>query len=179
MPLETACAVFERYVGPYKGEAADRFLIYLLAHKLEGRACSLLVAMLQPEQHHRSLSHNPLFQTMLILQNHEAPELQLPGLEINPLTQEYPIAKFDLTLTVAEQHGQLHCNWEYATDLFEQHTIERIAAHLEVLVRGVIDNPGQSIHQLPLLAQEDIQQLQAWNATEVDYPRDQTIADLF
>ena len=56
MPLETACAVFERYVGSYKGEAADRFLLYLLAHKLEGRACSLLVAMLQPEQHHRSLS---------------------------------------------------------------------------------------------------------------------------
>ncbi|MCP4940399.1 MAG: non-ribosomal peptide synthetase, partial [Planctomycetaceae bacterium] len=82
----------------------------------------MLVEQLQPS---RSLSHHPLFQVMLVLQNTEAAPLELPGLDITPLNVEYPIAKFDLTLNVVERDGQLECVWEYATDLFEAATIER------------------------------------------------------
>jgi hypothetical protein len=34
------------------------------------------------------------------------------------LAQDYPIAKFDLTLSVEARDGRLHGVWEYATDLF-------------------------------------------------------------
>ncbi|MCP4047630.1 MAG: AMP-binding protein, partial [Gammaproteobacteria bacterium] len=136
----------------------------------------VLVEQLQPS---RSLSHHPLFQVMLVLQNTEAAPLELPGLDITPLNSEYPIAKFDLTLNVVEQDGQFECVWEYATDLFEAATIERMAGHFEILLTALVENPEQSISQLPMLTDNEIRQLHTWNETTTDYPADKTIVDLF
>jgi len=136
----------------------------------------MLVEKLQPT---RSLSHSPLFQVMFVLQNNEAAELALPDLEVSVVEAEYPVAKFDLTLHVAEQDGQLQCYWEYATDLFVGDTIKRMAEHFEVLLNAVVDSPEQTIGLLPLLTEQETLQLQAWNDTATGYPKDQTIAGLF
>jgi amino acid adenylation domain-containing protein len=136
----------------------------------------MLVEKLQPT---RSLSHSPLFQVMLVLQNNDTTDLTLPGLEITALEPDYPISKFDLTLSVNEQNEQLHCFWEYATDLFLASTIERMAKHFEMLLTAILENPEQAISQLPMLTDQEIQQLIAWNDTATDYPLDKTIVDLF
>ncbi|MCP4941768.1 MAG: non-ribosomal peptide synthetase, partial [Planctomycetaceae bacterium] len=129
----------------------------------------MLVEQLQPS---RSLSHHPLFQVMLVLQNTEAAPLELPGLVITPLHSESPISKFDLTLNVVERNGQLECVWEYATDLFEAATIERMAGHFDVLLTALVENPEQPISQMPMLTENEIQQVHTWNNTAVDYPKD-------
>lgn len=46
VPLETGCSVFERYIGGFRGEAADRYLNYLMAHRLFDRACTVLISIL-------------------------------------------------------------------------------------------------------------------------------------
>ncbi|WP_407883236.1 amino acid adenylation domain-containing protein, partial [Scytonema sp. NUACC26] len=137
-----------------------------------------LVEQLQPE---RSLSHNPLFQVMMVLQNTESAgtNVNLPLLDIQYLEQSHPFAKFDLTLDLCERDNQLHCMWEYATDLFEAETIRRMAEHFEVLLLAIAQNPQQSISTLPLITIAEIQQLQVWNQTEIDYPQDQTLVTLF
>jgi amino acid adenylation domain-containing protein len=131
-----------------------------------------LVEQLQPTRH---LSQSPLFQVMFVLQNTESVQLALPGLELTVLKPDYPIAKFDLTLNIQEGH----CLWEYATDLFEASTISRMARHFEVLLTAIVENPEQSISHLPMLTEQEVQQLQAWNDTATDYPLDKTIVDLF
>jgi amino acid adenylation domain-containing protein len=144
----------------------------------------MLVEQLQPT---RSLSHSPLFQVMLVLQNftlseskgNDTTDLTLPGLEITALEPDYPIAKFDLTLSVEVRDEQLYCFWEYATDLFYLETIERMASHFEMLLTAIVDNPEQAISQLPMLTDQEIQQLIAWNDTATDYPMDKTIVDWF
>ncbi|TAN35324.1 MAG: amino acid adenylation domain-containing protein, partial [Verrucomicrobia bacterium] len=136
----------------------------------------MLVDKLQPS---RSLSHSPLFQVMFVLQNNEMAELALPDMDISFLGTEYPIAKFDLTLSVAEQNGRLHCSWEYATDLFKGATIERMAKHFEVLLSAITRNPQQAVGELQMLTEQDILHLQAWNNTATDYPKNQTLVDLF
>ncbi|MCP4702545.1 MAG: amino acid adenylation domain-containing protein, partial [Gammaproteobacteria bacterium] len=136
----------------------------------------MLVERLQPT---RGLSHSPLFQALFVLQNQESGQLLLPGLEITVLEPDYPIAKFDLTLYMEEQDGQLHCRWEYATDLFYAETIERMAEHFEILLTAIVDNPEQSVSHLPMLTENEIRQLQTWNETAADYPKDLTIVDLF
>ncbi|MEH2076348.1 MAG: amino acid adenylation domain-containing protein [Nostoc sp.] len=135
-----------------------------------------LVEKLQPE---RSMSHNPFFQVMLALENNQSPDLSLPGLEIQWLDFNCPFAKFDLTLLVIESDNQLNCSWEYATDLFEKSTIERMAEQFEILLKGIVDNPQQPIKTLPLLTEVERQQLQNWNQTQTDYPHDKTLVDLF
>ena len=136
----------------------------------------MLVDKLKPT---RSMSHSPLFQVMFVLQNNETAELALPGLAVGFVETEYPVAKFDLTLSIAEQGGQFHCSWEYATDLFEAETVERMAAHFEALLDALALNPQQAIGSVPMLTEAEVRQLQAWNDTATDYPKDKTLVDLF
>ncbi|MCP6760176.1 MAG: amino acid adenylation domain-containing protein, partial [Fischerella sp. CENA71] len=136
----------------------------------------VLVEKLQPE---RSMSYNPLFQVMFALENNESPDLSLPGLEIEWLGVKGAIAKFDLTLMVMEYDNQLNCSWEYATDLFEKATIQRMAEQFEVLLKGIIDNPNQPIHTLPLMTATELLQIQRWNQTQTNYPKNKTLVDLF
>ncbi|MEA5525869.1 non-ribosomal peptide synthetase [Nodularia spumigena] len=137
-----------------------------------------LVEKLQPE---RSLSRNPLCQVMIALQNTEGAgtNVSLPGLDIQSFEQSFPFAKFDLGLDIRENNNQLNCVWEYATDLFEADTIKRIARHFEVLLTAITQNPQQPISTLPLITTAEIQQLQAGNQTDTDYPQDQTLVTLF
>ena len=59
-----------------------------------------LVEVLNPA---RSLARHPLFQVMLVLQNTAALELALPGLSVGFEAVETASAKFDLSLSLAEQ----------------------------------------------------------------------------
>ncbi len=88
-------------------------------------------------------------------------------------------AKFDLTLSVAEHGDTFVCDWEYCTDLFRPDTVKRMAEHFLVLLEGIINNPDQTLSQLPLLTEVEQQELQVWNQTETEYPKDLTIVGLF
>ena len=136
-----------------------------------------LVEQLNPT---RTLRHSPLFQVSLVLQNNVPVEMELPGLTITALEQDYPIAKFDLTLYVSEQNGQLYCVWEYATSLFTEQTIQRMGEHFEVLLRGIVEDPERPVSRLPLLSEAERQRiLVEWNATQAPYPQDKCVHKLF
>jgi amino acid adenylation domain-containing protein len=127
-----------------------------------------LVEELQPE---RSLTHTPLFQVCLVLQNASIPELHLRGLKLKPLEIESVTAKFDLTLMLSERGGGLEGSIDYRTDLFDAATIRRMASHLERLLTGVAAEPDLPISALPLLSEDErLVQLRDWNAAKVDYP---------
>ncbi len=136
----------------------------------------MLVERLQPD---RSLSHSPLFQVMFGFQNNDSVSLSLPEIKASTLPLDFPISKFDLSLEVEEREGELYCCWEYATDLFHESTIQRMADHFEVLLKGVIADPTQPIGQLPMLTSGETEAWLAWNNTVVDFPKEQTIVTLF
>ncbi|MEM9486819.1 MAG: amino acid adenylation domain-containing protein, partial [Cyanobacteria bacterium P01_F01_bin.116] len=114
----------------------------------------------------RNLSHPPLFQVMVILQNAPSPTLQLPGLTLSGLNLVNTTAKFDLTLIVTEIEDRLQCILEYNTDLFEATTIDRLASHFQTLLMGIVANPDTRLHDLPLLTAEESTQLHQWAQTE-------------
>src|ERR1051326_8102653 len=106
-----------------------------------------LVEELQPE---RSLSHSPVFQVMLDLQNAPMRDLELQGLRLTPLPFDSRMAKFDLILTVGETDRQLNGQLEYNTDLFDTSTIRRMGRHLEHLLEAAVSNPDVQVSRLPL-----------------------------
>ncbi|MCP4695913.1 MAG: amino acid adenylation domain-containing protein, partial [Gammaproteobacteria bacterium] len=55
----------------------------------------------------------------------------------------------------------------------------RLLEHLQLLLKGITEQPEAGIQQLPLLTEAETQQLIEWNRTETDYPQDKTIVDLF
>ncbi|MDZ8224136.1 non-ribosomal peptide synthetase [Nostoc sp. ChiVER01] len=137
----------------------------------------MLVEALQPE---RNLSHTPLFQVMFALQNAPMSKLELAGLTISFLTAESKTTKFDLSLSMYNSGTGLVGVWEYSTDLFDSSTIERMTGHFVTLLEGIVANPKERISQLPMLTQvEQHQLLVEWNSTQVDYPFDKCIHELF
>jgi amino acid adenylation domain-containing protein len=136
-----------------------------------------LVEILQPE---RSLSHNPLFQVMFVFQNASSGKLELPGLNLIPLEVENFTAKFDLILSLKETEQELAGEWHYNSDLFDATTIARMVGHLQTMLAGIVAHPQQRISELPLLTEAELHQLLIeWNNTQVDYPQDKCIHQLF
>ena len=138
-----------------------------------------LVAELKPE---RDLSHQLLFQVILSMEADAAMSqlLKLPGLEVQRLGGQWLTSKVDLTLFIFESPRELRGTIEYATDLFEPSTIERLAGHFRVLLEGIVSNPGCPVGVLPLLTPAERHQLLfQWNAAPVSDLQDRCIHELF
>ncbi|MCK0148121.1 amino acid adenylation domain-containing protein [Arenibacter sp. F26102] len=114
----------------------------------------LLVQKLKPT---RSLSLNPFFQVMFLF--HAVP--QAPTLD-NECTMEYAvldlgIAKFDLTLYVAEENGKVSTTFEYATDLFRESTIARMQQQYQLLLESVIKDISLPLPEYSVLTDREKQ----------------------
>ena len=81
---------------------------------------------------------------------------------------------------LSEAEGGLVGVWEYSTDLFEAATIERLRAHFQTLLEGIVADPQRRLSELPLLPEAEWQQVVVeWNATEAEYPKEWCIHQLF
>jgi non-ribosomal peptide synthetase component F len=109
-----------------------------------------LVERLYPE---RQISQTPLFQVAFVLQNTEDKALVLPGLAIRPMLTPTNTAKFDLTLCLWDSATGLHGYFEYATELYDEIAIRRLASQFESLLASVVDHPDTKISELPLGSQ--------------------------
>jgi len=136
-----------------------------------------LVEELNPE---RSLSHAPVFQISFGLQNVQRGTLELPGLTLDLVDVDNKAARADLGLNLIETENTVFGHLHYNTDLFEEATIVRLAAHYQQLLESVVADPGAQISRLPLLTEaERAQQLAQWNDTAVEYARCLTLPELF
>jgi amino acid adenylation domain-containing protein len=125
-----------------------------------------LVEELQPD---RDLSHSPLFQVMLVLQNAPQPDLHTADLRATRSRTDTGAAQFDLVLSLAETVGGLQGEMRYRTDLFDAATIQRMAGHFLVLLEAIAADPDQTISTLPLLTRAERQQLLVdWNEPRLD-----------
>ncbi|MFX3681347.1 MAG: amino acid adenylation domain-containing protein [bacterium] len=135
-----------------------------------------LVDELQPE---RDLSRNPIFQVMFALHNTPNHERVLPELTITDLAAERISAQFDIVLDVWENPSGLKAVLEFATDLFDGATIQRMADHFTILLRGIVADPDVPVHRLPWLSEaERVMILDTFNDTSMPYPDHQTLAQL-
>ena len=72
-----------------------------------------------------------------------APDLD--GVEMILAEGQTGTTKFDLTLGLTEVQGQVLGVFEYATDLFEPATVERLAEHFRVLLEGIVAGPRRRL----------------------------------
>jgi len=138
----------------------------------------MIVDALQPD---RDMSRSPLFQAMFVIQNTLVQQAQhLPDLEIRPVEAHSGAAKFDLTLFMLEEEGQLQGAWEYNTDLFDAATIKRMIEHFAMLLESIVSDPGLPVAKLTLLTLEERRTLLVdWNDTAVPFPHDRCLHELF
>ena len=114
-----------------------------------------LVEELNPS---RSLSHHPLFQVMLALQNNAAVEVELAGLSSRVEEVCVERSKFDLSVSVAEERGAdgtpagISGVIEYASDLFDRGSVEALGSRFVRLLEGAVSAPDVAIGRLELLS---------------------------
>ncbi|MBV1946660.1 non-ribosomal peptide synthetase [Streptomyces sp. BV129] len=134
-----------------------------------------LVELLNPA---RSQSHHPLFQTMLVLQNHgPAAPVELPGLTVSPVPAELDVAKFDLSFTFTETRddsgapGAMRAAVDYATELFDAATVHALGERLVRLLTAVTTDPDRPLRAYDVLTDTDRTRVTAWGTgPEADLP---------
>ncbi|MCH0541874.1 amino acid adenylation domain-containing protein [Streptomyces sp. MUM 203J] len=125
----------------------------------------------------RSLSRNPLFQVMVGYHARTGDGFELPSLRAEYVPFRIGSAKFDLVFSFTEHTsadgagGSLVCRLEFATELFDQETAERLGERLRALAAAVVAAPGRPVSEVPVLAADERELvLEDFNATarEVD-----------
>ncbi|MBK5406978.1 non-ribosomal peptide synthetase [Pseudomonas sp. TH34] len=107
-----------------------------------------------------------LFQVMF---NHQQRDLsalrRLPGLLADELAWHSREAKFDLQLhTEEDRNGRLSLSFDYADELFDAATIERLTEHFINLLQAICEQPQQAIGDLKLLHADEHTQQRQWSA---------------
>ncbi|EZQ64579.1 hypothetical protein AF53_04944, partial [Serratia marcescens BIDMC 80] len=95
----------------------------------------------------------------------------MPGLQAESAELGYQIAKYDLTLDLAERDEQISGTLNFATALFDRATAERYGVYLVQVLRAMATNATQPASHLDLLpAAERELLLYGWNRTAEVYP---------
>ena len=128
-----------------------------------------LVELLNPV---RSLSHHPLFQVMLAFQTNMAARFAVNGIAASPEDVSTGTAKFDLSVSLSEERGAdglpagIVGGIEYATDLFDAASIERLASRFVRVLEAAVAHPERALSSVDILgADERATILREWNAT--------------
>jgi amino acid adenylation domain-containing protein/non-ribosomal peptide synthase protein (TIGR01720 family) len=124
----------------------------------------------------RDSSRHPLFQILFNLSYED--DLTNNNM-FTPIEHDYVKAKFDLLFHFIIRKNTILVAINYATSLFKQSTITRIASHLQQLMTEIqkVDKP---LYQYHMLQPEEYHQIvYDWNKKETPYPKNKTIHELF
>ncbi|MFD5029509.1 amino acid adenylation domain-containing protein [Streptomyces sp. NPDC058405] len=120
-----------------------------------------LVDELQPV---RDLSRTPLYQVAFDLQDEGTTAVAADGVLMDAFQGAWRVAKTDLTLFIWRQaDGSLVGALEYATSLFDQATVERLADHFVRLLEGVAAEPEVPLSAIDISSVHERRLLRVWN----------------
>jgi amino acid adenylation domain-containing protein len=183
----------ENLVGPFintialRGDASgDPTFLELLersrdsvtdAFELRHVPLELLVEIVNPK---RDLSRNALFSVNFIFQRSFIKNDSYGAFDLIDLPSRSAGSLYDLNFFMVERPEGWRASCEYNTDLFDGESVQRMLRCLENLFRAVVADPVRKLSTLPILAEaERTALIVERNRTEADYPKDQTLPQLF
>lgn len=94
------------------------------------------------------------------------------GLTYQLINNPRAFESFEIFLNVSDSNKILTLEWSYNTQLFKAATIDRMMAEFESLLKIVVADPQIRLNTIRFSNPSRlIEQLNQWNATQVDYPR--------
>ncbi|WP_459209767.1 amino acid adenylation domain-containing protein [Aquimarina rhabdastrellae] len=131
----------------------------------------------------RDTSRSALFDILLVLQNNgeSVIDVTLNKEELNSLKYtEKVVSKFDLAFNFKELGDYLSFNVIYNSDVYEKGMVSQFISHFKQLIVSLKRNHNVAINELEYLSKEDKYELiEEFNTTNVVYPKDKTVLDLF
>ena len=132
----------------------------------------------------RDVSRNPLFDVMLAFQSSQFSEsdLKFERLLISDyaLSNDYQVAKFDLSFGFEEHNTGINYSLNYNCDIYTERQIQHFLDHLLFILETIHRCDQVSISNYDILLDSDKKYLlEGLNDTKSDFPKDNTIVDLF
>ena len=103
----------------------------------------------------RTTAHHPLFQVIMAFQNHASPSFIAGDLTVDPIDLGAAASsEFDIAISVddAREDGALPIRFDYATDLFDASTIERLSRVYLLMLRIVAERPTVLVEEATAIA---------------------------
>ena len=123
------------------------------------------------------IANAPIFQTMIGFDSYVG---DVVATESSSVPLDPGSAKFDLTFQIHESKDRIGGYIEYRTDLFAAAAISRFADAFVMSLRDAIHSPQKTIASLDLVTPEERDRLvRMWNQTDMDFPRDRAIHQVF
>ncbi|PMB52380.1 non-ribosomal peptide synthetase [Fischerella thermalis CCMEE 5201] len=123
-----------------------------------------------------------LFESIVVFQNY-AVDASVRQRDINLEIEDFhgfEKTSYPITLTVVPDNELLLKITCDHSDRFDTDTINRMLGHLQTLLEGMAIHPQQRLGELSLLTEPERHQLLVeWNQTQVEYPQQQCIHELF
>ena len=162
----------------FSGLLAQTVQTTLGAYEHQALPFELLVAELAPQ---RSTAYNPIFQVMFALQSAPVPQHRMGEVNWRQQAVDLGTSKFDVYLSLQERDdGSLAAEWEYASDLFDAASVQRMASHYVRLLDAALQSPRAALATLPLLAPDEARRmLREWNDNALAWPQEQSLVHLF
>jgi amino acid adenylation domain-containing protein len=122
----------------------------------------------------------PLFESIVVFENYPSGALNAPtgAMGVSDIgvveTTNYPLA------LIAAPGDEIELSLNYDRSRFDTETVERMADHLITLLEGIAANPERRVSELPMISEaEQRTVIEHWNRTEVPFPADRRLQDLF
>ncbi|HHH51554.1 MAG TPA: amino acid adenylation domain-containing protein, partial [Campylobacterales bacterium] len=129
--------------------------------------------LLNEIDHVKDLSQNPLFNVMVVLQEHKDTQGVFSNYQSVPINQ----SKFDITFEYIYKENQLELALEYNSNLFKKSTIKRVLANLQKLILNIEEKA--SLVEINFISKKEKKMLKRFNKTSMNYPQSETIVSLF
>ncbi len=135
-----------------------------------------LVKALQPK---RDTGRNPLFQINFTHQRDFVKPVSFGGARLRAIPSRSPGAIFDLHFFMVERADGWRASCDFARDLFDCETAERLLHHFEIFLDAAAGSPTVPLSRLPVLTNGEKTDLADWAGTAVPYPSDRSLGELF
>ncbi|MGB3182818.1 MAG: amino acid adenylation domain-containing protein [Cyclobacteriaceae bacterium] len=129
----------------------------------------------------RRMDRSPLFDIMVVMHDAENEEAALPvidGATIHPVSLPSKTSRYDITINFRKTDQGLSVNVEYNSDLFSADWAKRFISHYETLLQSIVTNTQSVVSDLTYLSETERERLLAYNETDREFPREETLISL-
>ncbi|TCP67308.1 non-ribosomal peptide synthetase [Baia soyae] len=117
----------------------------------------------------REANRNPLFDTMLVVQNMEIPEIEVDHLQFHPYEEESHTSQGALTWAAIEGDEGLSLVAEYQVSLFKQETIEMMGQDFLTVLQKMMENLDETIMELSIREKQEADVSDALSALDEEF----------
>ncbi|MGE5342941.1 MAG: amino acid adenylation domain-containing protein [Candidatus Omnitrophota bacterium] len=133
----------------------------------------------------RDPSRSPLFDVLVTVQNfgwenQRTGDREKNSEAVTAYEPKHTTAKFDMSFSILEQVRNIGISLEYYTSIYKRETITRFVRHLIRVIEQAVANPSVKLDDICIITEEEKKViLEDFNDTFSEYPREQTIGELF